>query len=93
MHLNLSARLKREPDGQFDDGDIAKIILDAIATPANSYGAHSTPECLRVIEIMGIQQARNWGVCTMNEFREFLGLKSKLFSIKRSPVELTVLSR
>ena len=31
---------------------------------------------LRVIEIMGIRQARQWGVCTMNEFRQFLGLKT-----------------
>ena len=30
---------------------------------------------MRVIEIMGIEQARKWGVCTMNEFREFVGLK------------------
>jgi len=24
---------------------------------------------------MGIEQARKWGVCTMNEFRKYLGLK------------------
>ena len=24
---------------------------------------------------MGMEQARRWGVCTMNEFRQFLGLK------------------
>jgi hypothetical protein len=30
---------------------------------------------LRVVEILGIMQARQWGVCTMNEFRHFLGLK------------------
>jgi hypothetical protein len=24
---------------------------------------------------MGIEQSRQWGVCTMNEFRKFLGLK------------------
>jgi linoleate 10R-lipoxygenase len=30
---------------------------------------------MRVVEIMGIEQARKWGVCTMNEFREFVGLK------------------
>jgi len=28
-----------------------------------------------VIETLGIHQARIWGVCTMNEFRGFLGLK------------------
>jgi linoleate 10R-lipoxygenase len=30
---------------------------------------------MRVVEIMGIEQARLWGVCTMNEFRQFLGLR------------------
>ena len=30
---------------------------------------------LRIIEIMGIVQGRAWGVCSMNEFRQFLGLK------------------
>ena len=28
----------------------------------------------RVIEIMSILQGRQWGVCSMNEFRAFLGL-------------------
>jgi hypothetical protein len=30
---------------------------------------------MRVVEVMGIEQARSWGVCTMNEFRQFLGLR------------------
>lgn len=30
---------------------------------------------MRVIEQLGIQQARNWGACSLNEFRRFLGLK------------------
>lgn len=30
---------------------------------------------LRIIEVMGIMQGRAWGVCSMNEFRKFLGLK------------------
>ena len=31
---------------------------------------------LRIVEIMGMLQAREWGVCTMNEFRTWLGLKT-----------------
>lgn len=42
---------------------------------AGAYRARGTPACLRVVEILGIEQARKWGVCTMNEFRRFLGLK------------------
>jgi linoleate 10R-lipoxygenase len=30
---------------------------------------------LKIIEIMGIEQARKWGLCTMNEFREAMGLR------------------
>lgn len=29
---------------------------------------------------MGIEQARQWGLCTMNEFRAFLGLRRALSS-------------
>ncbi|KAJ7078001.1 heme peroxidase [Mycena belliarum] len=67
--------LQRGPDGKFSDDDIAKILLDATEAPAGAYRARGTPGVLRVIEIMGIMQARQWGVCTMNEFRKFLGLK------------------
>lgn len=42
---------------------------------AGAYRARGTPAVLRIIEIMGMEQGRAWGVCTMNEFREFLGLK------------------
>ncbi|KAJ6583033.1 heme peroxidase [Mycena vulgaris] len=67
--------LQRGPDGKFSDDDIAKVLLDATDSPAGAYRARGTPGVLRVIEIMGILQARQWGVCTMNEFRQFLGLK------------------
>jgi len=30
---------------------------------------------MRVIEILGIEQSRAWGCATLNEFRQFLGLK------------------
>ena len=30
---------------------------------------------MRLHEIMGIEQSRDWGVCSLNDFREFLGLK------------------
>ncbi|KAF7300907.1 Heme peroxidase [Mycena kentingensis (nom. inval.)] len=67
--------MKRDADGRFPDSALAKILLDATDSPAGAYGARNTPPCLRVIEIMGILQARQWGVCTMNEFRSFMGLK------------------
>jgi linoleate 10R-lipoxygenase len=50
-------------------------LQGAIERPAGSFRGRGTPGVLRLIEIMGIEQARQWGVCTMNEFRKFLGLK------------------
>ncbi|TFK61199.1 heme peroxidase [Pluteus cervinus] len=67
--------LQRGPDGKFDDDELANILHSATENPAHTYGAQSTPACLRIVEIMGMEQARKWGVCTMNEFRQFLGLK------------------
>lgn len=75
MILKCYDRLKRGPDGAFSDDDIARVLQDATDTPAAAYRAQGTPSVLRVIEIMGIVQGRAWGVCSMNEFRQFLGLK------------------
>ncbi|KAF9258714.1 heme peroxidase [Marasmius fiardii PR-910] len=69
------AWLKRGPDGRFSDDDLAKVLHDATENVACSYGARGTPAALKVVEVMGIQQARSWGVCTMNEFRQWLGLR------------------
>ncbi|KAH8111877.1 heme peroxidase [Phellopilus nigrolimitatus] len=67
--------MKRQADGTFSDDELAKILHDSTEKCAGAYRARGTPAALRIIEIMGMQQARQWGVCTMNEFRKFLGLK------------------
>ena len=67
--------LQRGPDGKFSDDDLARILQQATEKPASAYRARGTPEALRLVEILGIEQAREWGLCTMNEFRAFLGLK------------------
>ncbi|KAH9481020.1 Psi-producing oxygenase A [Psilocybe cubensis] len=69
------AGLQRGADGKFSDDDLSKILNTAIETPAGAFRARGTPPALRLVEIMGIEQARSWGLCTMNEFRKFLGLK------------------
>jgi hypothetical protein len=58
--------LTRGPDGKFADEDIAKILMDATEHPAGQYRARGTPGVLRVVEIMGIEQGRKWGVCTVS---------------------------
>lgn len=37
--------------------------------PAHAFGAKGTPGCMRLHEIMGIMQSRQWGVCSLNDFR------------------------
>ncbi|KAG6864600.1 hypothetical protein C0991_008364 [Blastosporella zonata] len=66
--------LKRGPDGRFNDDDLARVIQDATEWRAGAYSS-GCPEALRVIEVLGIEQSRNWGTCSLNEFRKFLSLK------------------
>ncbi|PVF94289.1 heme peroxidase [Serendipita vermifera] len=67
--------LARNSDGGFNDYEVAKVLHKATETSACAYGARSIPSVMKPVEVMGIKQARKWGVCTMNEFRQFVGLK------------------
>ncbi|EJU03113.1 linoelate diol synthase [Dacryopinax primogenitus] len=67
---------KRDPvTGRFSDELLAKLLQDATENSAQAFRARGTPAVMRVIEMLGIKEARRWGVCTLNEFRKFLGLK------------------
>ncbi|GLB41915.1 putative animal haem peroxidase [Lyophyllum shimeji] len=67
--------LERQADHTFKDEDLAKILQDATEHPAAAFRARGTPAIMRLHEIMGIEQNRAWGVCSMNDFRKYLGLK------------------
>ncbi|KAH7103029.1 putative linoleate diol synthase [Auriculariales sp. MPI-PUGE-AT-0066] len=67
--------LKRGKDGRFNDAELARILQNASDQPGAAFGARGTPEVLKVMDVMGILQSRRWGVCTLNEFREYFGLK------------------
>ncbi|KAF2006060.1 heme peroxidase [Amniculicola lignicola CBS 123094] len=68
--------LKRQADGKFNDADLAEILKNCIDEPAHEFGAHGTPASLKVVDLMGMLQARNvFNVCTLNEFRRYLNLK------------------
>ncbi|KAJ6467001.1 heme peroxidase [Mycena sanguinolenta] len=68
-------KLQRGANGRFKDSDLAEILYNATSWRAGAYKARGIPEVLRVIEVLGIEQARRWGACSMNDFRRFLGLK------------------
>ncbi|KAI0946866.1 hypothetical protein AcW1_010202 [Taiwanofungus camphoratus] len=67
--------LKRGPDGRYHDADLANILHNATESPASAFRARGIPEVFRVIEVLGIMQARQWGACSLNEFRSFMGLR------------------
>lgn len=67
--------IHRGADGKFSDDDLARVLQDATADASGAYRAAGTPSVLKIVEILGIQQGRQWGACSMNEFRVFLGLK------------------
>ena len=57
--------MKRDKDGRFDDAALAEILQDATGRPAGAFGARGIPEVLRVVELLGIEQARSWGTCSV----------------------------
>jgi len=69
------AGLARGPDGRFSDDDLANILHNATQTPAGAFRGQGSPGVLKIADVLGIEQARQWGLCTMNEFRQFLGLR------------------
>jgi linoleate 8R-lipoxygenase / 9,12-octadecadienoate 8-hydroperoxide 8R-isomerase len=62
-------------NGKFKDDDLVEILASSIEDCANSFGANRVPSVMRVIEILGIEQARAWNVASLNEFRKYFGLE------------------
>jgi hypothetical protein len=63
--------LTRGEDGRFSDDDLARMLLDATATPGGAWRARGAPAVLRIVEIVGIEQARRWGVCSVSFLPSF----------------------
>jgi cytochrome P450 len=70
------SRIKEGPyKGSFNDDDLAKIITEGIEDCANAMGPQQVPTIMKIIEILGIMQARTWRVGTLNEFRQHFALE------------------
>ncbi|KAK3322736.1 heme peroxidase [Apodospora peruviana] len=67
--------LKRGPDGKFKDSELVAVLEAAMQDPAGVFGARTIPKALKIVEVLGINQARKWQVASLNEFRQFFGLK------------------
>jgi hypothetical protein len=66
--------LQRDAHGHFDNAELVNILTEATEDVAASFGPRQVPVALKVIEVMGIQQARYWGVASLNEVRAFFGM-------------------
>ncbi len=55
-------------NGRFADSDLARVLQNATAASAHAFGARGTPEVLRVVELLSIEQGRAWGACTVRIF-------------------------
>jgi linoleate 8R-lipoxygenase/9,12-octadecadienoate 8-hydroperoxide 8R-isomerase len=70
------AKLKRDSQSKaLSDDDLVKIMTESVEDCANSFGANRVPTVMRVVETLGIMQARTWNVASLNEFRKYFGLE------------------
>jgi len=67
--------LTRNAAGGFDDARLVSILSSTTEDVAGAFGARNVPTALRAIEILGINQGRNWGTASLNEVRKFFKLK------------------
>ncbi|GFG11879.1 psi-producing oxygenase A [Aspergillus lentulus] len=67
--------LERQQDGRFTDSELVHLIADGCENVAGAFGARNIPKVMKAIEMLGIEQGRQWQLATLNEFRTFFKLK------------------
>jgi linoleate 10R-lipoxygenase len=83
------SKLRRNEHGYFEDNDLAELLFNAIEEKAGSPGGRRVPGWAREHEIQKLKHARQANVCTLNEYRQLLGLKRAFISVLSSfPVSL-----
>ena len=50
------------------------LLSTHLHNAVGAFGAHQVPVVLKLVEILGISQARGWHVGTLNELRKFMDL-------------------
>jgi hypothetical protein len=72
---NPDLSFKRNPlTGLFDDQQMVTQLRKCMDDPISNFGPRNVPRCLRSVEILGIRQARQWQIGTLNDFRDFFGM-------------------
>ncbi|KAK2923217.1 hem peroxidase, animal-type [Fusarium oxysporum f. sp. vasinfectum] len=67
--------LTRLEDGRFPDAELVRLLQAGTENVAGAFGARNIPRVFKALEVYGIQQGRQWGLATLNEFRLFFKLK------------------
>ncbi|RDW87901.1 hypothetical protein BP5796_03595 [Coleophoma crateriformis] len=67
--------LTRDKYGFFDTNKLATLLAESTKDVASAFGARQTPVVLKLVSMLGMQQARGWHVGTLNELRKFMKLK------------------
>ena len=75
LKTNPELAFRRNPiTGLFDDQQMVNQLRKCMDEPISNFGPRNVPRCLRSVEIMGILQARQWQIGTLNDFRDFFGM-------------------
>ncbi|ODQ56016.1 heme peroxidase [Saitoella complicata NRRL Y-17804] len=67
--------MERTDSGKYPDEILAEKLKASRKMPAGAFGGTQIPAIFEPIEILGIEHGRKIGVCTLNEYRKFLGLR------------------
>lgn len=65
----------RNKNGMFSDRDLVTVLTEATEDVACSFGPRQVPVVMKLVEVLGMKQARQWNVATLNEFRKFFKLE------------------
>lgn len=68
-------KYQRNEQGMYEDADLIDILTAATEDVACAFGPRQVPVVMRLISVLGIEQARAWNVATLNEFRKFFKLE------------------
>lgn len=80
-NLDESRYPRQKNNGRFSDKDLVEVLTAATEDVSCSFGPRQTPIVMRLVEVLGMKQARQWNVATLNEFRKFFKLEPhKTFS-------------
>lgn len=74
-NLDESRYPRRKKTHKFADADLIEVLTAATEDVACSFGPRQIPVVMKLVEVLGMKQARTWNVATLNEFRKFFKLE------------------